>query len=144
MAAVKCIEKFREYVEGHTFKVVTDHASLQWLMRQSDLNGRLARWSLRLQGFDFSIEHRKGSLQTVPDTLSRLSLDAISPIDVEPEVDISSPAFDGTIYGKLRGSILQNGNPVPDLEVIGKFVYKRTEFAKVSFQVWECRNFGYS
>lgn len=28
LAALKCIEKFREYVEGHTFTVVTDHASL--------------------------------------------------------------------------------------------------------------------
>lgn len=130
LAAVKCIEKFREYVEGHTFKVVTDHASLQWLMRQSDLNGRLARWSLRLQGFDFSIEHRKGSLQTVPDALSRLSLDAISPIEVEPEIDIQSPSFESAEYMKLRQSIIDNKEAFPDLKVLDRFVYKRTEFAK--------------
>lgn len=129
LAALKCIEKFREYVEGHTFKVVTDHASLQWLMRQTDLNGRLARWSLRLQGFDFSIEHRKGSLQTVPDALSRLSLEAISPIEVEPEIDLQSPSFDSAEYSKLRNSVLANENAFPDLKVIEKFVYKRTEFS---------------
>ncbi|XP_065356015.1 uncharacterized protein LOC135950397 [Calliphora vicina] len=98
LAALKCIEKFREYVEGHTFKVVTDHASLQWLMRQTDLNGRLARWSLRLQGFKFSIVHRKGSLQTVPDALSRLSIEAISNVEIQPEIDLESTAFDSPEY----------------------------------------------
>lgn len=69
LAAVWSIEKFREYIEGHPFKVITDHASLRWLMNQSDLNGRLARWSLKLQGFKFNIEHRKGSLNILPDVL---------------------------------------------------------------------------
>ena len=59
LAAIKSIEKFRAYIEGYAFKVITDHATLKWLMPQSDLNGRLARWSLNLQGYNFSIEHRK-------------------------------------------------------------------------------------
>ncbi|EDW38963.1 GL13831 [Drosophila persimilis] len=33
--------------------------------------GRLARWSLQLQRFDFVIEHRKGVENIVADTLSR-------------------------------------------------------------------------
>lgn len=85
LAAILSIQKFREYVEGHPFKVITDHASLQWLMRQNDLNGRLARWSLKLQGFDFSIQHRKGSLNTVPDTLSRLGFEELESLEVSPD-----------------------------------------------------------
>lgn len=129
LAALKCVEKFREYVEGHKFKIVTDHASLQWLMRQTDLNGRLVRWSLRLQGFNFSIEHRKGSLQTVPNALSRLSLDEISDVEIQPEIDLMSPAFDSLDYVKLRNLILENENSFPDLKVVDKFVYKRVDFA---------------
>lgn len=129
LAALKSIEKFREYVEGHTFKVITDHASLQWLMRQGDLNGRLARWSLKLQGFDFSIEHRKGSLQTVPDALSRISLDSISEIEIESNIDLQSLAFDSPEYAKLRNTIFERQSKLPDLKVIDKFIYKRTYFA---------------
>ncbi|XP_070140006.1 uncharacterized protein [Drosophila kikkawai] len=36
-----------------------------------DLSGRLARWSLRLQGIDFEISHRKGADNVLADTLSR-------------------------------------------------------------------------
>jgi len=47
-AAILSITKFRAYVEGMPFKVITDHASLKWMMGQKDLSGRLARWSLNL------------------------------------------------------------------------------------------------
>lgn len=76
-------ERFRCYVEGTTFKVITDHYSLLWLNRLKDPSGRLARWAVKLQQFDMIIEHRKGALNVVPDALSRapvevamLSLDA--------------------------------------------------------------------
>lgn len=71
LAAVLSIKKFRAYIEGSRFKIITDHASLKWLMSQKDLSGRLARWSLKLQSFDFCIEHRKGKSNVVPDALSR-------------------------------------------------------------------------
>jgi len=76
-AAILSITKFRAYVNGMPFKVITDHASLKWLMSQKDLSGRLARWSLKLQAFDFTIEHRKGSLNVVPDALSRVHMDEL-------------------------------------------------------------------
>lgn len=71
------VQKLRSYIEGMTFTIITDHASLKWLMGQKDLTGRLARWSLKLQIFDFKIEHRKGSANVVPDTLSRMEVDEL-------------------------------------------------------------------
>ena len=65
------VERFRPYIELMTFTVVTDHASLKWLMQLKDLTGRLARWSLRLQAYDFDIQYRKGIENVVADTLSR-------------------------------------------------------------------------
>jgi len=48
-----------------SFTIITDHASLKWLMAMKDLSGRLARWSFQLQGYYFCIEHRKGSKNNV-------------------------------------------------------------------------------
>lgn len=66
-------------MEGFHFTILTDHASLKWFMEQRDLLGRLARWSLKLKAFDFSIEHRKGSANIVPDALSRVYFKLILP-----------------------------------------------------------------
>lgn len=71
LAVITAIEKFRQYIEGAKFTVITDHASLQWLQNFKDTNGRISRWSLRLQAHDFVIKHRKGSQMIVPDALSR-------------------------------------------------------------------------
>lgn len=93
MAVVLAIKKFRMYIDGHSFKVVTDHSSLRWLMNQSDLSGRLARWAIKLQGYSFEIEHRKGTENVVADALSRSfeDVDDIAAIDLEVHSEIYLP-----------------------------------------------------
>ena len=54
------------------FTVITDHSALLWLKNLKDLSGRLARWALQMQQWDFQIKHRKGTLHSVPDALSRI------------------------------------------------------------------------
>jgi len=71
LAVVWAIEKFRAFVECRLFKVQTDHRALMWLMDLKDPKGRLARWVMRLQGYTFKIRFRPGSINYVPDTLSR-------------------------------------------------------------------------
>lgn len=133
LAAVLSIKKFRAYVEGMPFTVITDHASLKWLMDQRDLNGRLARWSLKLQGFHFNIEHRKGKLMVVPDTLSRAYADEIdSPQSDHFVIDLSSVEFQSDDYSQLRQSISEKPEKFPDLKVDEEMVFKRTQFRSAS------------
>ena len=72
LAIVWAIRKFRAFVEYSHFIVETDHQALQWLMRIKDPIGRLARWSLELQGYDFEIRYRKGINNQAADALSRM------------------------------------------------------------------------
>lgn len=65
------VSKFRCYIQGVKFKVITDHSSLLWLKRLQNPSGRLARWAVHLSQYDFDIEHRSGKLNVVPDALSR-------------------------------------------------------------------------
>lgn len=71
LAVIWAVERFRPYIEGTKFTVVTDHHSLLWLNNLKDPQGRLARWALRLQPYDFQLVHRKGQENVVPDLLSR-------------------------------------------------------------------------
>lgn len=72
LAVVYAVEKFEPYLGSRPFTVVTDHASLKWFMNLENPTGRLARWGCRLSQFNFSIEHRKGKDNVIPDALSRL------------------------------------------------------------------------
>lgn len=127
LAAVLCIQKFRSYIEGMPFTVITDHASLKWLMKQKDLAGRLAKWSLKLQIFDFNIEPRKGSANVVPDALSRIQLVEIT-CPVGSTIDLNHPEFESVEYQQLRESVVQHLSELPDIEVRKTLVYKRTGF----------------
>lgn len=71
LAVISAIMKFRPYIEGSHFTVITDNSSLKFLRNFKEPTGRLARWALKLQQFDFTVIHRKGSQNVIPDALSR-------------------------------------------------------------------------
>jgi len=78
---IKGIKKFRAYIERKKFGVITDHSSLQWLMQQKDLSGRLARWSIKFQGFSFSITRYKATQTVVANTSSRVNESEVNEFD---------------------------------------------------------------
>lgn len=128
-AAILSVKRFRPYVEGMPFTIITDHASLKWLMGQKDLTGRLARWSLKLQGFDFNIIHRKGTQNVVPDTLSRIFADEIKLVGRVLDIDLNSIHFGSEEYKNLIKYVHENKESVPDIRESDGYVYKRTQFA---------------
>lgn len=128
LAAIEAIKKFRCYLELQDFEVVTDHSSLLWLMKQPDLTGRLARWVFKFQPFKFTISHRKGKDHIVPDSLSRIHCDEISALEeTSPEIDLNADCFDDFDYEKLKHKIRCNESKYPDVKIVDKFVYIRTE-----------------
>ena len=71
LAIVKGIKHFRTYLQGVPFKLQTDHNLLIYLSNLKDSYGRLARWALTLQMYNFTIEHRSSKTNTSADGLSR-------------------------------------------------------------------------
>nr|XP_037285083.1 uncharacterized protein LOC119178017 [Rhipicephalus microplus] len=69
LAIVYALRKFDCYVDGVPFVVKMDMA-LTWLKRLREPSGRLARWALTLQRYNFVVRYRNGSSNVVADTLS--------------------------------------------------------------------------
>ena len=62
LAMVYALQKFRNYLLGGHFKMFTDHSSLQYLVNNPVLGGRIYRWFLLFQEFDFEIVVKSGWL----------------------------------------------------------------------------------
>jgi len=60
LAIVWAIEYFHPYLLGKKFEVITDHSALQWFRTIKQPSGRLARWAMKLQHYNFDIKHRSG------------------------------------------------------------------------------------
>ncbi|KAJ1160771.1 hypothetical protein NDU88_001264 [Pleurodeles waltl] len=70
-AVVWGLKKLRPYLIGSHFLVQTDHTPLRWLMQIKGENPKLVKWSISLQGMDFTVEHRPGTDQASADGRSR-------------------------------------------------------------------------
>lgn len=86
LALVWSLKKFRPYLEGYHFTAVTDHSALKWLLKLPEPTGRLARWIMEIQQYDFEVKYRKGVLNRVADALSRQPED-LAAADVHTQPD---------------------------------------------------------
>ena len=71
MAIVKALRRFRTYLIGISFKIITDCQAFTQTMKKTDICSRIARWTLFLQDFQFTVEHRPGKNMQHVDALSR-------------------------------------------------------------------------
>ena len=69
---VYALQKFRHYLLGAHFKMFTDHSILKYLDNKPMLGGRICRWLLLFQEYNFEIIVKPRRLNAGPDHLSRL------------------------------------------------------------------------
>ena len=77
LAVVWAVKKFRHYLHGRHFDILTDHSALKWLQEARFTNSKLERWALAMQEHDYSISHVEGKKNVIADCLSRVVAGAV-------------------------------------------------------------------
>ena len=67
------LQKYKHYLLGKHFKMFTNHSSLRYLVNKTMLGGRICRWILSFQEFDFEFVVKHGRLNAGSDHLSRIT-----------------------------------------------------------------------
>jgi hypothetical protein len=68
-AIVWAVLHLRPYLEGKRFVIRTYQHSLRWVLNLADAQGRLTRWRLRLQEFDFEVLYLPGKSHHAADIM---------------------------------------------------------------------------
>ena len=79
LAVIFGVKKFRQYLLGRSFTIVSDHKPLQYLFNESRVtptlaSARIQRWSWTLGAYHYNIEYKQGQHNGNADMLSRLPL----------------------------------------------------------------------
>ena len=69
---------FHCYVYGSKYTVRTDNQLLKWLQSLRKPSGRIARWIIKLQEYDYEIIYRLGSTNRVAEAQSRIPTNALN------------------------------------------------------------------
>ena len=113
LACVAAMQKFKKYLLGRHFVLLTDHKALTTVLGQSTPKktiSRIERWREKLAAFDYSVEYIKGSENEIADWLSRsaedidhkeVSLCEEIVINSISEADVNDPLFYGAEMRKL-------------------------------------------
>lgn len=133
-AVLTSVEKFRPFIDGVHFTVITDHSSLQWLNNLKNPTGRLARWAMKLSQYDMEIIHRKGSLNVVADALSRAPIEScLVTID---RTHVESDSW----YKELMRKVVESPDQYSDFKIEDNLLYKHLPFEfgfRTNFSDWK-------
>ena len=82
LAMVFLVKKFRHYLVCNLVVFFVDHMAIKFLVNKAGLSGRLARWILLLEEFDYIVVYKARRMHLQADHLSRLLDEAgSSPVD---------------------------------------------------------------
>ena len=99
LAITFALERFRLYLYGRRFTILTDHKPLQYILGPKTAiptlaAQRLQRWAVVLSAFDYDLWHIRGTENSVADALSRLPLSTTCSDHADAVYNISTLKLD--------------------------------------------------
>lgn len=136
LAVVYSLQRFKVYLFGIHFQLITDCKAMQLTLNKTDLNPKITRWALYLEQYDFEIIHRAGEKMQHVDALSRVNVMMMM-------IDEAESVYDNYLYVnqlsdqkiiKIKEKIANH--QLADYEIRDGIVY-RSEKGKLLFYVPE-------
>lgn len=101
------VEKFKLYLQGRKFVLMTDCKALKFLFStRSKPCARIERWVLRLQAYTYDVEHIPGNAN-IADAISRLSLSSPEHFDEPVDAFIRTVAEQSAVAAIEFGDIVK-------------------------------------
>ena len=122
LASSYACKKSRHYLLGYWIIFHTDHYSLKYLVNKPDLSGRIARWILLLQEYNYEVVVKSGKSNSNADYLSRQrGEEAVGDIRAEfPDEFLDDPNRKEEMVFHL------NGEEPSEFDDIISYITKRT------------------
>ena len=128
------------YLLGAPFKMFTDHSTLKYLVNKPVLGGRICRWLLLFQEYDFEIIVKLGKLNVGPNHLSRMD-SGEEPINLEynfPDARLFSIDIADEYYEDIIHFLTIGWAPVEFTKQQKKqLVVKATDFTLIAGQLYK-------
>lgn len=127
-AITTAVRKWRQYLLGHHFTIITDHLSLMELLGQVIQTPEQHMYMARLMGYDYDIQYRAGASNQAADALSRLpyqqpSMAMLLSIPCLSFLKELRAQFDANEeYGQLRRNILLTPHNYSDFSITQNLV----------------------
>lgn len=132
LAIIYALRRFRVYLEGIHFKIISDCNSLAMTLEKKQVNPRIARWALELENYNYIIQHRAGSSMTHVDALSRCRQIAIADAnDVDFRLQIAQSR--DPIVLKLKNKL--ENEELTEFVLKDGLVYRKEDPKKLLFYV---------
>lgn len=132
LAIVYALAKFRVYLAGIPFTMVTDCNSLVMTFNKKDVISRIARWVWEFERFNYKIKHRSGLSMGHVDALSRNPIVAvINSSDISFQLQVTQNR--DSIIKRLK-DVLETSESLP-YEMHDGIVYRGNKSARLLFFV---------
>lgn len=104
LAVLEGIRSYCIYLSDKKFTIHTDHKALKYVMDQKRATGRLARWAMEIQGYQFDIINRPEKHNEVADALSRREYPSLDSQEQHKEACVSTLSADNKVSLPLTES----------------------------------------
>jgi hypothetical protein len=137
LGVVWALARFRPYVWGRTFQVVTDHKALCFLFSKTHVAPMVQTWMETLLEYDFQVIHKAGAENVLSDALSRQYME-LGAVELVPKEGVADAVDDTGQADGLDGAT----QLAVELEKRGKVAPPLAERPRLLAEIHEKGHYG--